>query len=448
MKSKIVSKLFFISLILLLFIIALSMVEYKVYERQGYRNQAVSTVSRGWSADQQIVGPVIELRYSKTSIEKRFNKETEKYEEYEKLRQWREYRVLETMQIDSSLLMQNRHVGIFNVPVYTTNLDIKASNPGLTLKLDQNTRVTSTRLLFSISDMRGLANHPDLTLNGKSLSLQPGNDQRLLGNYVYSQLSLSDLSKPFNLRLKIGVRGVDTLTFTPTAKTLTANLSAPWPHPFFTGKYLPSNRTITENSFSAEWSINHFSSSIDKSLKACAGPENNCFSSLSENRFGVQLSNPVDVYNMTDRALKYGFLFVALTFIAFSLLELRRHHAIHFMQYGFVGASMAMFYLLLISLSEHISFGASYVIASTACSILIAAYLRVVFDNTKIAAGVGITLAVLYSMMFAILQSEDYAFLMGSLLLFTILAAMMFITRRLDWVTLLSPTSTSAETVS
>lgn len=158
-----------------------------------------------------------------------------------------------------------------------------------------------------------------------------------------------------------------------------------------------------------------------------------CPNLLRSNQYGVALGSSVDVYQMTDRALKYGFLFICLTFVVFSLLELQKKHIIHPIQYGFVGAALAVFYLLVISLSEHIRFDLAYLIGSLACSGLISGYLKAVLQSSRLAIGLGAAFLALYAMMYAILQSEDYAFLMGTLLIFILLAAIMYATRKLDW---------------
>jgi len=196
---------------------------------------------------------------------------------------------------------------------------------------------------------------------------------------------------------------------------------------------LPAERQISDQGFNSHWGVNSFASSINKVLNNCQRERQNCAYLLRDNQFGVQLGSSVDVYQMTDRALKYGFLFICLTFVVFSLLELQKRYSIHPMQYGFVGAALAVFYLLVISLSEHIRFELAYLIGSTACTLLICGYLKVVLDNTKLTTALGVAFLALYAMMYAILQSEDYAFLMGTLLIFALLAGVMYATRKINW---------------
>ena len=145
---------------------------------------------------------------------------------------------------------------------------------------------------------------------------------------------------------------------------------------------------------------------------------------------------PVGLYQSLERASKYGFLFLGLTFAAFMLIELLRRLAIHPVQYTLVGLALAMFFLLLVALSEHIAFGAAYTVATGGCVALIAAYLMRALRSAPLGLAFGAALAGLYAMLYALLKAEDYALLGGALLLFALLAALMLSTRRLDWYSL------------
>jgi inner membrane protein len=147
----------------------------------------------------------------------------------------------------------------------------------------------------------------------------------------------------------------------------------------------------------------------------------------------VSFIEPAGLYQQLERASKYGVLFIGLTFAAFMLLELVRRLPIHAIQYTLVGLALAMFFLLLTALSEHIDFAAAYAIAGTACVGLIAVYLTCVLKNPKLGLAFGGALASLYAMLYALLKAEDYSLLGGSLLLFGLLAAVMLATRRVDW---------------
>lgn len=136
---------------------------------------------------------------------------------------------------------------------------------------------------------------------------------------------------------------------------------------------------------------------------------------------------------MSERATKYAFLFIGLTFAAFFLSEVLRRTSVHPIQYGLVGLSLAVFFLLLLSLSEHLGFARAYAIAAVASVLLDAYYVAHVLGALKHGAGLGIALGALYGMLYVILGSEDYALLIGSLLVFAVLAAVMVLTRKVSW---------------
>jgi len=350
MKLRLIFKCLGIFAILFLFTGVLGLVEYKVDERQSYREQASRTVANGWSKDQILAGPLFELHFRKDYTEKKFNKELKQYVEVEKTRYWSEFHLLENLNMNTGLQLQERYVGIFKVPVYTANIGLRGKHKAGALNASKRANLTRATLLVSVADMRGLANQPMLKWNQRSLNFKPGDQQKLLGDYIESEVPLSLFDKSADLSLELTLRGVNSIGFVPTASNVDSTLDAAWPHPSFIGSYLPSERQISEQGFNANWGINSFASSINKVLKKCQDDSQQCAYQLQNNRFGVYLGSSVDVYQMTDRALKYGFLFICLTFVVFSLLELQKRFAIHPMQYGFVGAALAVFYLLVISL--------------------------------------------------------------------------------------------------
>jgi len=431
MNSRPLLKCAGIFVILIIFSAVLSMVEYKVSERQSYRDQATQTVAKGWSHPQLIAGPVLRLSFERKYIDRKFDKELKQYVEIQKTRRWSEYRLFSNVMINASLEMQERYIGIFNVPVYTAKIALSAAH--LANDLRDTTHLINAQLLISIKDIRGLANQPLLAWNDQNIAFKPGTAQQLLGSYIEASIPLTLLKSDANLKMDLNLRGVKKIGFVPTAQNLSATLTAPWPHPSFIGNYLPSKRTVNENGFSSNWTVNSFASSIERVLKACTKEPQQCANTLQNNQFGVHLGNSVDVYQMTDRALKYGFMFIALTFVVFALLELQRRYSIHPIQYGFVAAALAIFYLLVISLSEHIEFKIAYAIGSAVCTFLICSYLRVALGSTRVALSLSAAFVSLYTMMYAILQSEDYAFLMGTLLVFALLAGIMFATRNINW---------------
>ena len=217
-----------------------------------------------------------------------------------------------------------------------------------------------------------------------------------------------------------------------------AEITSEWPHPSFTGGFLPDERSVTEKGFHATWQLSRYATGVDalvQQRQSKAKPK------LENCDFGVRFVTPVDVYQQSTRAVKYGMLFVILTFAGFFLFEVLRRMAVHPIQYAMAGAALAMFFLLLISLSEHIPFPLAYVVASGACVGLLAFYVGHVLQSAVRGLGFGGMLAGLYAVLYVLLLSEDYALLLGSLLLFAVLGAVMVMTRRVDWYRIGEPTA-------
>src|SRR5262249_16687701 len=143
-----------------------------------------------------------------------------------------------------------------------------------------------------------------------------------------------------------------------------------WPHPSFHGAFLPAERTITPQGFDARWQVLELNRSYSQAWSELEVNE----ASLAESSFGVGLYQTVDVYHPVERAVKYALLFIALTFLTFFAWEQITRNPLHPLQYLLIGLALSIFYLLLIALSEHVSFIAAYVTAAVALAVLIGVY--------------------------------------------------------------------------
>jgi inner membrane protein len=234
-------------------------------------------------------------------------------------------------------------------------------------------------------------------------------------------------SVPFSFDLDLN--GWRELLFAPLGKETRISLSSTWPSPSFTGKFLPDSREVRPNGFTAEWNISYLTRPFPQEWK-----DNEVTADLlGQWMGGVTLFQPVDSYAKTSRTTKYGILFLVMTFAVYFLFEILGRLRIHPFQYLLVGFAICLFYLLLLSLSEHFGFGRSYLLASAGTVGLITAYSGCVLGNFGRAAAIGAGLSVLYGYLYVLLQLEDYALLLGSVGLFALLAAAMALTRRVDW---------------
>lgn len=229
--------------------------------------------------------------------------------------------------------------------------------------------------------------------------------------------------------------------FLPLAKENKLQLQANWPHPKFTGAQLPVAHQISQQGFNALWHSNHFSVNTLQYLEACH-TDLDCISLGNKNRLslGVDFINPVDIYLKTERSLKYAFLLIGLSFMVFFIIEQLKGLVLHPIQYSFAGLAIAAFYLLLLALAEHIGFALAYAIAALACSSLLFAYLLKVLKSKQLAINLCAGILGLWALLYLIIKSEDFALLLGSLLVFSLLTILMLSTRTMDWYKL-SPTA-------
>jgi inner membrane protein len=203
-----------------------------------------------------------------------------------------------------------------------------------------------------------------------------------------------------------------------------------WPHPDFDGAFLPISHDSSAKGYSAEWHVLELNRALPQMWRGATVSK----SALLATSFGVRMFQPSDIYTQNYRAMRYGILFIAITFAClFACEHVVRGLRLHPMQYLLVGLALATFYLLLLALSEHIGFALSYGVAAAALVALITTYIAGATNNRLAAFGIGAALASTYGILYVILLSDDDALLFGSLLLFAILAALMLATRRLDW---------------
>ncbi len=289
-----------------------------------------------------------------------------------------------------------------------------------------------------MSDPRGLRNFPKVDWNGKQYEFNQSSRLHSFRNGLHAPLEAlpSTPGAAVKFKLQLVVEANEKLHIVPIAKNNKVNLSSNWPHPQYSGRFLPvSKQTRPDNGFSANWSISSLSSNAQQQLLAneVAGQP---VAETGLDYFSVAIIEPINVYSQGSRAVKYGLLFVALTFAAFFLFELLKKLPIHPVQYTLVGLALALFFLMLVSLSERMEFMQAYLISSAACIGLIGFYLSFALRSWVRGMGFGVALTVLYGILFGVLQSENNALVMGTILLFAVLAAIMIVTRKVDWYAL------------
>lgn len=437
-------KLGAIALLILLLTIPLMMIGGLVNDRQALRDRVVEDIARSSSYRQQLTGPLLVVPYRKTVRNwKTHPTSGERYQEEHEQR-GRLYFLPERFVLSGDIGTELRSRGIYQARLYQSSNRISGyfALPEQ-LGIDEgfaDYRFEAPFLAVGISDIRGIRNALELQLNGRTIAFQPGAAEPLLGAGVHAPLAELDSRRAQRLEFAfdLQLQGTGQLDITPVGRESRVELSANWPHPSFVGEYLPLEREIDADGFRARWQTSFFATNLEEALQQCVAGRD-C-ASFKARHFGVSLVDPVDQYLKSDRAIKYALLFIVLTFAGFFLFEVLKRLAVHPVQYGLVGLALALFYLLLLSLAEHLPFATAYLLAATACVALIGVYVGHVLHSAWRGAGFAAGLAMLYGMLYALLSAEDYALLMGSLLVFGLLACVMLLTRKLDWYGLSKPT--------
>ncbi len=436
MKREMTKKMVVIAALMLLLMIPLSMIEGVVHERSHYRNDARNSIADSWTGQQKVIGPLLVLPYHEYRNEKEWNKELKKYEK--KVRRYdREiYLTPEALKINTTVTTDERSRGIYTIPVYTSEMSVSGRFERQRIKeivsqSEGRIEWQAPRLSVVISDTRGVVSPPVLTWKDDSVEFAPGAELGSLKTGIHASLrKLDSASTPIDFSFNIKLRGMETLQFSPVGKHTDVTVNADWPHPSFIGRYLPDERQIDDTYFNAHWSVSSFSSSMPQLISEC---EQGICNELMNNAFGVTLFNSVDIYQQSERSVKYAMLFITLGFVAFFLFEIMKGLRLHPMQYLLMGLGLSVFYLLLISLSEHIAFAWAYLTAALASTAVMGLYLSGVLRSVRHSLAFSTTQLMLYAMLFSILRSEDNSLLMGALLIFAVLSLVMVVTRRFDW---------------
>lgn len=426
----------------LLLLIPLLLIRGTINERERYRDEAIERVAQSFAGEQSLIGPVrvlpwTQVREVQVPVEGSSQRRTEWRTE-----QGYDVQMPTRLNVQGRLRTDERHIGLFKVPVYSWQAKLQAEFAATRYAAVQGRSYGQPYLALGISDVRGLVGTPNLRVDGRALALQPGSgalDEVSKGLHaplaVLADRNEGTLTDGSKVELEFVLGGTRSLSVAPIGDDTRVALDSPWPHPLFGGSFLPNERSIDHGGFKAEWAVSSLASAAQTQLGKAIRGEGGSVEALN-----VALVDPVDVYTQTDRATKYGILFVLLTFVGFALFELIKQLKIHPLQYLLVGLALAIFFLLLLSLSEQIPFWQAYLVSAAACIGLQGFYLSGVLRSWKRGVGFATMLTLLYGVLYMLLASENNALLMGSLLLFGILAAIMWVTRKVDWYELSSRT--------
>ena len=437
MNKRFLTKLLTIAGLILIMMIPLSMIQVVVSDRTMFREQAKLSIANSWTGRQSFLGPFLVQPYTEYTQVKTWDENLKAYQ-IETISSEKQLLILpDELNIKGDITTEERRRGLYAIPVYNAALAVQGSfsnQPILNFLKSSANKVELHKPYVSliISDIRGIVTQPVLAWGNQTSEFISGAGLADSSSGMRADVSVISVTTPatYSFSFDTHLHGMETLQFSPAGKSTVVDVKSAWLHPSFDGRYLPSERNIDDNGFTATWRASSFSSNMEHVMNQCQFGDCN---DLMANTFGVSLIQPVDIYQQTERSVKYASLFIVLTFVVFFLFEIMKSMRLHPMHYVLVGASLTLFYLLLISISEHIDFFWAYVISSLANIAVISIYISEVLQSRLRAAAFTGLLLLLYFMLYVILRSEDNALLMGSLLIFGILSAVMVITRKLDW---------------
>ena len=422
-----------IAALTLLMLWPLARVESLVTERQARQHEASDVISAGFGAPQILGAPVLQVDTQERSVttDKKTKVSTEEWSAGAPL-----FLVPHDVQITSHVTVEIRRKGIYSVPVYLSKVVMTGefTPDGIATLLAENadTRVLPGTAVFElpVSGVKYLRALTRFEVGGRPLHATSGEVAGFTA--LSSPIDITSIDRTGALRFAVEfvVAGSDSLRFLPLAATTIVTAKIGWPHPDFDGAFLPVSHEFYAEGYSANWQVLELNRAIPQVWRGASVTN----AALLSTAFGVRLFQPSNIYTQNYRAVRYGILFVAITFACFFAWEhLVRGLRLHPMQYLLVGFALATFYLLLLALSEHVGFAVSYALAASALIALITTYIAGATTNRTAALSIGAALSLAYATLYLILLSDDYALLYGALLLFVILAALMLTTRRLDW---------------
>ncbi|MDB6000999.1 MAG: creD [Rhizobacter sp.] len=452
MKYPLLAKLVALGAITAALLVALSAVDGVVSERQQRQQEAQRGMADSLAGAQTLLGPALQRRcretWQQTDGEGKDSKTSTQFRD--------RVQTLWPAKLDvaTSTAIEPRYRGLFKVNGYlakavltadwadTAPPEAGAEHPGSRMQCEPAT------LAVALGDARGIRS-VNVIAGGQSLAVLPGSLLPALPRGLHAVLPDASVASvggsPLRAVVTLELAGTASMAWAPVGDESSVHATSDWPHPSFGGQFLPVSRQVTPQGFEARWQVSGLATTAQQALRDGAtlcelrdsadalyrAPDDAKRACVET--FGVHFMNPVNGYVLSDRALKYGLLFIVLTFVAVALVEVMRKLRVHPVQYLLVGCALTVFFLLLVSLGEHLSFDMAYLCASVACTALLTFYGRHVLQGTLPGLVFGAGIALLYGALYALLQLEQTALMLGSILLFVVLAAVMVATRRIDW---------------
>ncbi len=435
LKTSITVRMLMVGILILVLLIPLSYIKNLIQERAYRQEEVVKEINQKWGNEVLLYGPVLKIPYQTHMIKKSWDDKTKSYFEEDIITIKDAFFFPNTLDIKSNIESETLGRSIYESVVYTADMKIKGSFiiPNFDLKdiAEKDILWNKATVIINSTNLKGIKSNLELQIGKESYPLRSRYTQNSHTNTLETKF-LKENSLPkeneIDFSLDLIINGSEQLRFIPVGRETNVSMTSNWASPSFNGNYLPNTKTkqITKDGFKANWKVLQINREFEQEF----------FGDLpliDSSAFGVKLLIPVDEYQKSERASKYGYLVIALTFLVFFLIQTISKIHIHPFQYLMIGLALTMFYTLLISISEHSSFLQAYLVAGIAVVALISMYAKGILKSFKFMGFIAASLAALYTFIFVIIQLENYALLVGSIGLFLILGTIMMISRRIDW---------------
>jgi len=436
-------KILFLAGLLLLLLIPLSMIQGLVIERSRTADTAEADIMEAWGSELVAAGPILavpgnrveEVR-STTQDGERINIEN---------RPFTLIIMPEKLTIGADFKTEIRKRGIFSVPLFFGDLSLSGRFNPLqavsSLAVNEEIFWDQAEIVIALSSQKGMRRIDKALWNEHSLFFQPGNRELNIIRRIDRTRDISSagifaaLPNTANAEsvfdISISMQGGRMVRFLPIGQDTRVSVSADWASPSFQGSFLPNNSTITDSGFNAIWDISYLSRDIPLFWKHERGNDNR--RDYSASLFGVNFFRIINTYSLNIRAVKYAILFLIIPFLTLFLLEIFTKKNIHPVPYLLSGIANIIFYLLLLSLSEQMIFYLAYLIAAVAVIVLLTLYSRSLLPSWSKSWYMGLVTTISYILLYAVLNAESYALIIGSIGAFAVVALVMYLTRKLDW---------------
>ena len=424
MRHSVTMKLVSISILILLLLIPSAMIKSVINERESISRQTITEVSGKWSNAQTIAAPILTVPLV---FEELLNDNIVEYEENLNI-------LAEKLNIKGTIYPKRLKRGIHEVIVYKSWITISGNlYPPENIKLKNLKYIDWDRafLTIGLSDLRGVNEQVAIKLGDTTLHARSGSKiPKTIPVGLTVKIQGIDISKhPIDFSFSLDLDGSRNLSFIPLGNTTDVGLESSWKAPSFNGSFLPDDRKVSKEGFQASWRVLALNRNFPQQWIGEAYQSKD----LMKAAFGLDLILPVDDYAKSYRSAKYAIMTLVLTFLVFFMVEVFNKYRIHPFQYALVGLALCLFYIMLVAFSEHIGFDISYLLSSVIVISVILGYSIAIFRNRKSTAILAFTLIGTYGFVFVTLQLADYALLLGSVGLITILAVIMYLTRKIDW---------------